>query len=154
MWANTEKNSPQTAGNPAVELDLSSYTAAPTAAPTSQAGCFPICRNPEKTLSSRAVKDELQAVLHVEGLTGVAMDVRVWVYLEDFKKRTDNDLGTWKALRLLEGVPLDAETTADAGTIYRIPIPAMATHAYLQRAAVTGAPTATEGAIYGTEETA
>ncbi len=155
MWGRTAKHSPAAAGTPSVELDLSSFTAAPSSDPinSTQAGAFQICADPTRAPSSRTVHDEIQAVLHVEGATGVAMDVRVWVWIPDFKYNTSTKAGTWKALRLLTGVPLDAETTDDKGTIYRIPVPFMATHMYLQRDSVTGSPTATEGAIYAGEET-
>ena len=155
MWGNTNKHSPCVpgAGAAGVEIDLSACTAAPTGLPSAQANSFGICSsNPEEALSSRRFNDELQATFHVAGASGEQMVVRPWVYMPEYKRDLTAGLGTWKALRLLEAIPIDIETTDTVGTVFRIPVPAGSTHMYLQRFSVVGAPTATEAAVLGTEE--
>lgn len=154
MWGRANHYNSFTVGSGAAgtEQDISSLTAAPSGDPTAQTGAMCIARKPTDELGRRVVDDELHAVFHLAGASGVAMDVRPWFYIPEYKLNGTTGVGTWKAGRLLQGIPLDAETTADAGTIYRIPVPHGATYAYLQRDAVTGSPTATEAAVFGGEE--
>lgn len=138
MWGRVNKHSS--------DIDLSTVTAAPSGI-TGVGGGFAIAVGEVSgSAARRKVYDELWMIFTFDAGTDPTVDVVPWFYVPDFSG------GTWIAGAKMAGIPDKDDTTADLGQAYRIQAPPMSTRMYVQRTAVSGAPTTVEVSVYGAEE--
>ena len=148
MWGNCNKISSD------MDLTGAPYTSAPTqgVAPTNTDpvadGWFPIARPLTVVLGNRRVMDDLYLLVYSDATD---VDLTPWFYCPDFVPEGSPAVGKHISGTLLEDVPATGAETAVQGSIFRIPVPPMATHVRIERGTQTGG-TYCKGGLYSAEE--
>jgi hypothetical protein len=135
MWGRCNK-----VNDAVMDLTGAPFTSAPTqtTAPTNLTpvgdGWYPLCQYGE-VLSAREVMDELYLLIYTDATD---VDLTPWFYCPEFIAAGTPLVGKHVPGTLLEDVPATGSPTSTQGSIFRIPVPPMATHVRIQRGTQTG----------------